>query len=156
MIIAYVDGLCEPANPGGVACWGYVVYKDGVKLLEGRGVIGEGKGMSNNLAEYTALKEVLLRLKERGLHSEDVAVRSDSRLLVNQMTGCWEAHGGLYYPAYIEAVRLAQLFPKVRFAWIPREMNAEADGLSRQAYEEYCRQRGRKVQYHTLKEFVKR
>ena len=25
-VTAYVDGLCEPVNPGGVACYGYAVY----------------------------------------------------------------------------------------------------------------------------------
>jgi len=34
VIVVYVDGLCEPVNPGGVACYGYVVYRDGERVAE--------------------------------------------------------------------------------------------------------------------------
>jgi ribonuclease HI len=149
MIIVYVDGLCEPRNPNGVACWGFCVYRDDEKQFDGKGVVGEGEGMSNNLAEYTALCMALKELLNRGWQNEKVVIRSDSRLLVNQMTGWWEVHGGLYYSAYIEAVRLAWSFKELSFAWIPREENGEADALSREAYEEYCRAKGIKPEYHT-------
>ena len=141
--------VSEPVNPGGVACWGFVAYRDGERLFEGKGVIGEGRGMSNNLAEYTALCMALKELLEHKLQGEEVVVRSDSQLLVNQMNGWWQVHGGLYYPAYAEAVRLSQFFhPKISFAWIPREENEEADLLSRQAYEEYCKSKGAQPKYH--------
>lgn len=146
-VVVYVDGLCEPVNPGGVACWGLWIYRDGVKQFGGAGVVGEGCGMSNNVAEYAALVKALRELLSLGWQNEEVVIRSDSRLLVNQMTGWWEARGGLYYPWYLEAVKLAQRFPKLKFAWIPREQNEEADRLSRMAYEEYCRERGREPRY---------
>ena len=151
MIVVYIDGLCEPVNPGGVACWGFCIYKDGEKVFSGKGVIGEGFGMSNNLAEYTALVEALKELINRGWQNKEITVRSDSRLLVNQMTGWWSVHGGLYYPAYAEAVKLAQKFSKIFFVWVPREKNEEADALSREAYEEYCKTKGIKPKYHTGK-----
>jgi len=147
-IIVYIDGLCEPINPGGIATWGFVIYKDGEKLFDGRGVVGDGTGMSNNLAEYTALFKALKELIKHGWQNEEVVIRSDSRLLINQMTGWWEVHGGLYYPAYAEAVRLASLFKKISFAWIPREKNQEADALSRRAYEAYCMEKGIEPKYH--------
>jgi ribonuclease HI len=154
VIVVYIDGLCEPTNPDGVACWGLWIYKDGVKQFGGKGVIGEGAGMSNNLAEYTALCKALKELINHGWQNEEVVVKSDSRLLVNQMTGWWEVHGGLYYPAYAEAVKLAQSFSKISFMWIPREENEEADALSRQAYEEYCRAKGVKPKYHASRTFT--
>lgn len=149
MIVVYVDGLCEPVNPNGIACWGFVVYKDNVKLFEGKGAVGEGKGMSNNLAEYTALVEAFKKLIDEGVHllDDEVIVKSDSRLLVNQMSGWWKVHGGLYYPAYAEAVKLIEHFSIISFAWVPREQNREADNLSRQAYEEYCQRKGIKPIY---------
>jgi hypothetical protein len=30
--VVYFDGLNEPVNPGGVACWGFVVEFDGKKM----------------------------------------------------------------------------------------------------------------------------
>jgi len=148
MIIVYVDGLCEPQNPNGVACWGFWIYKDGKKQFGGKGVIGEGSGMSNNLAEYTALCKALKELINHGWQNEEIIVKSDSQLLINQMNGYWEAHGGLYYSAYIEALKISQEFRKISFVWIPREENEEADALSRQAYEEYCRIKGVEPKYH--------
>jgi ribonuclease HI len=131
-----------------VACWGFWIYKDGVKQFGGKGVIGEGRGMSNNLAEYTALVKALRELINHGWQNEKVTVKSDSMLLVNQMRGLWYAHGGLYYSAHAEAVKLAKMFKDLTFVWIPREENEEADALSRKAYEEYCKAKGVEPKYH--------
>lgn len=137
----------EPVNPGGVACWGFVVYKHNVKLFTGKGVVGEGAEMSNNVAEYSALVKALKKLVKHGWHNEKVVIFSDSQLLVNQMNRLWKAYEGLYYPYYVEAVKLTQHFSNISFVWIPREQNKEADSLSRQAYEEYCKAKGRKPAY---------
>lgn len=59
MIIIYFDGLCEPRNPGGIATYGYVVYKDEKVIKKGCRAIGEGQGMTNNVAEYSGLKRAL-------------------------------------------------------------------------------------------------
>jgi len=49
------------------------------------------------------------------------------------VVGC---HGGPYVDKFVEAQNLVKGFLDVRFVWIPRERNSEADGLSRRAYEE--------------------
>ena len=137
MITVYVDGLCEPCNPNGVACWGFVIYRDGEKVTEGRGVVGEGAGMSSNLAEYSALANSLRVLISFGWENEEVIVRTDSSLVANQMSGRWKVHGGMYLPAYLEAKQLAKRFKRLSFQWIPRRANKEADSLSRKAYREF-------------------
>lgn len=142
MIVVFVDGLCEPRNPGGVAAYGFVIYRDGKKVKEGRGVAAEGEAASNNLAEYAALAAALEFLLNAGLAEEAVEVRSDSLLLVNQMTGKWRVCGGLYVPMYRRAAELASRFQRISFVWVPREENIEADSLSRAAYEEYVGKRG--------------
>jgi ribonuclease HI len=156
MITVYVDGLCEPYNPKGIACYGYVIYRDGQKVFEDKGVIGQGEGMTNNVAEYTALCKALLKLYEDKLTNEEVIVKSDSRLVVNQMNGCWDVHGGLYYRSYVQANILRKLFDKISFVWVPREENSEADKLSRIAYEDYCKMKGLEPKYHEQIEYVKR
>lgn len=138
-IIVYCDGLCEPRNPGGIATYGFVLYRDKIKLYEGLGVAGEGPAMSNNVAEYAALCRALNILREENLVNEEIVVRADSRLLVNQMNGEWKARHGLYLLKYNEARNLQECFKDIRYEWIPRESNREADALSRRAYQNHIK-----------------
>lgn len=133
--ILYVDGACEPKNPGGVATFGWALYWKGELENTNCGFVCDGDRASNNVAEYSALIDALKFLGGRGFHGP-LLVRSDSKLLVNQMSGEWRAKSGLYYPYYQEAVELAQPF-KIRFEWIPRERNFVSDELSKQAYYDY-------------------
>ena len=134
-IVVYVDGLCEPVNPGGTATYGYVVRNDaGRDLARKSGVVGKGPEMSNNVAEYAALCEAFRFLIKEKMTWLPIEIRSDSRLLVNQMKGEWKFHKGLYAQKYKDATALATQFDRVKFRWIPREENKEADALSREAY----------------------
>ena len=134
-IVVYVDGLCEPVNPGGTATYGYVIRNDdGRDIARKSGVVGKGPEMSNNVAEYAALCEALRFLISEKLARLPIEIRSDSRLVVNQMKGEWKFHKGLYAQKYRDAKALATQFDRVKFRWIPREENKEADALSREAY----------------------
>ena len=133
MITANIDGLAEPRNPG-TGTYGYVIYEGKKKLAEGEGLAGYE--VTNNYAEYAALVEVLRKLKE--LRAEaDIVIRSDSRLLVGQMSKGWGVRGGGYLWKLKEARDLLKEFGSVAFEWIPREQNKEADLLSRIAYEKH-------------------
>lgn len=95
--------------------------------------------MTNNYAEYTALVEALRKLKD--LKTEgDVVIRSDSQLLVGQMSKGWKVKGGGYLGKLKEARDLLKEFGSVTFEWIPREQNGDADLLSRIAYEKHRRE----------------
>ena len=132
-VTVYIDGLSEPTNPG-VGTYGYTIYDGERKLAEGEGLAGYD--VTNNYAEYTALVEVLRKLKE--LKAEDnIVIRSDSQLLVGQMSKGWEAKGGGYLGKLKEARDLLKEFVSITFEWIPRERNGEADILSRIAYEKH-------------------
>jgi len=135
-IIVYVDGLCEPVNPGGTATYGFIIRNDlDVVIAKDSGVAGTGPRMSNNVAEYAALCEALQVLLRQKMMKRPIEVRSDSKLLVNQMNGDWKFHKGLYGEKYRDARDLAERFEKLGFKWVPREENKEADGLTREAYE---------------------
>jgi len=134
-IVVYVDGLCEPMNPGGTATYGYIVRNE-TDVVRRLGVVGHGPKMSNNVAEYAALCEALTFQVRKKLITIPTEVRSDSRLLVNQMNGNWKVRKGLYVQRYLEAKDLAGQFERITFKWIPREENEEADALSRGAYSE--------------------
>jgi ribonuclease HI len=132
----FIDGTVEPVNPGGVGAVGIVVYRGNVRILQMGKVVGKGTEMSNNRAEYEALREVLQWLLDNSLSEENISVNSDSSLLVNQMQGKWKVNGGLFFTTYKESKQLAQRFPNLRFNWIQREENEEADLLARNAYKE--------------------
>ena len=136
MITANIDGLAEPRNPG-TGTYGYVIYEGKKKLAEGGGLAGYE--VTNNYAEYTALVEVLRKLKDLKTEA-DVVIRSDSQLLVGQMSKGWGAKGGGYLEKLKEARDLLKEFGSVTFEWIPREQNEEADLLSRIAYEKHKKQ----------------
>jgi len=132
-VVVYVDGLAEPSNPG-VGTYGFVIYDGTKKLAEGSGLAGAQ--VTSNYSEYTALAEAFKKLMELGLEG-DVVVRSDSRLLVGQMSQGWKVKGGMYIDKLKEARDLLKEFGSVTFEWIPREQNSEADLLTRVAYERH-------------------
>jgi len=135
MITIYFDGLCEPVNPGGVATYGYVIYQDGKVIKKGCRVIGEGNGMTNNVAEYSALKRALEWLNEESIEDE-IVIKGDSMLVINQMSGVWQIKSQTS-KRFVPKIRELLKGKKVKFVWIPREENSEADMLSRVAYKRY-------------------
>ncbi len=137
MITIYFDGLCEPINPGGVAAYGYVIYQGEKAIKRGARVIGEGKGMTNNVAEYSALKRAIEWLKEQGIEDE-ILIKGDSMLVINQMKGDWQIKSQTSR-RFIPKIRELLKGKKTKFIWIPREENGEADMLSRVAYKRYLK-----------------
>lgn len=152
-ICAYIDGLTEPRNPGGVAAYGISIILDGEEIKTFKGVIGEGAGMSNNVAEYGALIALCKVLAGFGMTPyHEVQIKGDSQLVINQMRGIWRIKSGMYVKWAEEAMSLLkELQVKYQWVvyldWIPREQNVRADQLSREAYEGYCKERGMKVKY---------
>lgn len=134
MIEVWTDGLCEPINPGGTGCAGYVIKKNGKVVEQGSESLGASKDMTNNVAEYSALIRALQVIKKLGLDKEKILLRSDSKLLVSQMKGKWKVRGARIVPLYSKASELAKGLDMI-FQWIPREENEEADRLCHVAYE---------------------
>jgi ribonuclease HI len=132
-VTVYVDGLAMPTNPG-TGTYGFVIYDGTRKLADGSGL--SGQEVTSNYSEYTALTEALKKLKELGIEG-DVLIRSDSTLLVGQMSEGWKVKGGMYVDKLKEARDLTKEFGSIRFEWIPREQNTEADLLTRVAYERH-------------------
>ncbi|MDG6985149.1 MAG: ribonuclease HI family protein [Nitrososphaerota archaeon] len=134
-VTAYVDGLVQPRNPG-IGTYAFIIYDGKKRVAEGSGLAG--REVTSNFAEYTALAEALRRLIGLGL-TGDVVVRSDSKLLVGQMSEGWKVKGGMYLAKLKEARDLMSEFGSVAFEWVPREQNQEADLLTRVEYEKHSR-----------------
>ena len=72
MIEVWIDGLCGPANPGGTACFGYLIKRNRVTIDKDYGVVGSGKDMTNNVGEYTALVRALEKIRSLKLDKEKI------------------------------------------------------------------------------------
>jgi ribonuclease HI len=134
MITIYFDGLCRPKNPGGVATYGYLIYRDGKKIKRGYGVIGSGPGMTNNVAEYSALKQAAEWVSQNTPDNE-IVIKGDSQLVIHQMKGTWQVTSETSKKFVPEIRRLLE-GRKTCYIWIPREQNVEADELSNLAYDQ--------------------
>ena len=133
--IAYFDGACEPANPGGTASFGAVIYeedKNVEKVWECSEVYGQGKLMSNNVAEYAGFIAVLEWFIEQELCDAEIVVKGDSMLVTNQMFGSWKIKSGFYAALAEKARELLSQFTNSRGEWIPRDRNDVADRLSKE------------------------
>ena len=134
-ISVYFDGLTEPKNPGGYGTYGFVVKVDGEVVKKGKGFIGKGAGITNNVCEYIALLRALEFVKEHFPNTEEVRCYGDSLLVINQMRGVWRVRSENLRELHKRASEIATSLA-ANFEWIPREENAEADALSREAYYE--------------------
>jgi ribonuclease HI len=147
LIEVFFDGLCQPINPGGIACYAFVVRR-GDKIVHseyGLAATPFSKDSTNNVAEYTALVKSLEWLSSNKVN-EPVRIRSDSRLVVSQMNGEFKVKSKRIIPLHEKAVELKNSFPELEIAWVPRQENREADALTNRAYREALRNRLSRVQ----------
>jgi ribonuclease HI len=136
LIEVYFDGLCQPNNPGGIACYAFVIKGNGKTVHSDYGVAGEpfSKDSTNNVAEYTALAKALEWLVVNNLTSDKVVIRSDSQLVVNQLEGNYKVKGKRIIPLYKQVLLLKAKFSDIEIKWVPRQKNREADRLTNIAY----------------------
>lgn len=136
LIEVYFDGLCQPVNPGGIACYAFVVKSNGKIIHSDYGVAGEpfSKDSTNNVAEYTALAKALEWLVASNLVSDKVVINSDSQLVVNQLEGNYKVKAKRIIPLYRQVLLLKRKFSDIEISWVPREKNREADRLTNIAY----------------------
>jgi ribonuclease HI len=125
-IVLYTDGGAR-GNPGPAAVGVVIDNRHYSK------VIGE---TTNNVAEYKAVIFGLQRVKqllgkEKSFEIE-VAVRSDSELMVSQLNGVYKIKDAELKELFIEVWNLKQDFKKVVFVLIRREENRAADKLVNQ------------------------
>jgi ribonuclease HI len=84
-------------------------------------------GASHNVAEYNGLLVGLEQALDIGV--TDLTVYGDSRLVIEQVAGRWKVKAGHLKELRARAQELAGQFERIRFEWVPRARNAEADRL---------------------------
>lgn len=89
---------------------------------------------TNNVAEYQtligALRAVLSQLESSNQRADDltIEIRSDSQLLVNQLSGRWKVRNAALQRLHKQARTLMDQFGKVRLNWQPRRFTEQILG----------------------------
>jgi len=86
---------------------------------------------THNVAEYRALIEGLKLARDYGV--QRIRVYMDSELVVDQVNGVSAVRQAHLSELHKVASSLVALFESIRISWVPREWNAEADRLVRDA-----------------------
>ncbi|MHC4551719.1 MAG: phosphoribosylglycinamide formyltransferase [Planctomycetota bacterium] len=126
-IIIHTDGGSR-GNPGPAAA-GFTLDDPAGNQLLGKGVwLGK---MTNNAAEYTAIKLALQAASELG--GEAIKLFSDSELLVRQLNGQYKVKSPNLKPFYNDCMDLLMSFQSWQVTHVYREQNKDADRLANEA-----------------------
>jgi ribonuclease HI len=121
--MVYCDGAAR-GNPGPAGI-GVVIRADR-RILDR---LSEGIGVAtNNVAEYRAAIAGLARAAQMGANR--VVLRSDSRLLIEQLAGRFRVKNPTLVRLHSEARAILSGFEDVQLEHVPRELNREADRLA--------------------------
>ena len=129
-IVAYIDGGAR-GNPGPAGFGVRIEEPDGTLIEEFAESIGVA---TNNVAEYRALLAALEWARRHG--RDQLHVRSDSLLLVQQMLGNYKVKNAGLQPLHAKARMLAHEIGRVTFEHVGRSLNAHADRLANAAMDE--------------------
>ncbi len=120
----FTDGACS-GNPGPAGI-GVVFKQNGVVIKEFSQSIGYA---TNNIAEYSALVYALEQAKI--LKAEFVHVKSDSELMCRQVNGKYVVRDEPLKKLFDQVKVLKSGFKRFTLTHVRRELNKEADVLSR-------------------------
>lgn len=120
-VFIHTDGGAR-GNPGPAAS-GIVIKNEQGEILAHFGeYLGE---TTNNVAEYSAVIFGLRKAKELG--ATDVAIISDSKLVIEQLKRNWKVKDVKLQKLFIECWNLLQPFKTKTFLHVLRDKNKEAD-----------------------------
>lgn len=125
----YTDGGSR-GNPGKAAIGVAIYNASGVMIKKYGQYLGDP--FTNNEAEYHAVisgLKTLLAMPEFISKETMLEVRSDSQLLVNQLSGTFKIKQEHIRAFVVTIHKLIEQFGAVKFISIPREQNKVADAL---------------------------
>ena len=127
-------GQCLPRNPGGIACYAYIIRnKEGRLLHESCGLAAgpNSPSSTNSVANYTALISALEWLIKNGYSNDIIKVYGKSKLVISQINEGEVAAisssnknniSKNTLPLYVKVMKL-----KSRFYYISFELNNDDD-----------------------------
>ncbi len=122
---AYIDGASS-GNPGNSGI-GILIYKDGELIYEASKNIGYA---TNNIAEYTALLELLKVSRKKNI--KKIKIFSDSELLCRQISGEYKVKKNKLKKIFNEIFKIKNDIDFELFH-ISNEYNKKADKLAKNA-----------------------
>ncbi len=125
--LAHCDGSAFP-NPGTMGLGAVLVAPDGARHTLSETATGKG---CNNDAEARAMMAALREAKLLG--ADAVHILSDSRVVVDQLTGDGGQRIERLDALFVELRSLLATFSASSVKWIPQHRNNEADALARAA-----------------------
>lgn len=134
----YFDGGLRPHPNGGFAvCYGWIMKHDDATVANGRGVKKSEVNVGSCAVEYHALICAMEDAIKQGRHKDDeVVIRGDSQVVINMSSGKSVAQAEATVKYCEQVKHLSSQFDNLRFEWVPRENNQEADRLGRVAFTE--------------------
>jgi ribonuclease HI len=130
-LIVWTDGASR-SNPGPAGIGVSITTPEGEVV----GEIAQGLGIAtNNVAEYTAAIEGLAMARDLG--ATEVILRSDSRLLIEQLAGRFRVKNPTLQKLHREARARLASFERFRLEHVRRELNKEADRLANAGVDEW-------------------
>jgi ribonuclease HI len=130
----YADGGAR-GNPGPAGAGAVVFDNLGKRVVEVSDYLGIA---TNNIAEYEAiirgLKKLIDTYSPEVIHATPLAIRMDSKLVIEQLKGNYKVKHPNLVPRYLEVKNLlARSFGTVTFEHVYRESNKDADALANRA-----------------------
>lgn len=125
--VIHIDGGAR-GNPGPAGAGVVIADADGTPVHEAGYFLGRA---TNNVAEYQGLLRALEQAAAIG--ARQVTLRSDSQLLVRQLTGEYRVKSTDLRPLFERAQSLLRRFGRWSIEHVPRAENARADALANQA-----------------------
>lgn len=133
-ITIYTDGGSR-GNPGPAAIGVVFCNEKGQTIKQYSKFLGEN--FTNNEAEYQAAIFALKKFKQlfgkKLAKNSEIELKSDSEFLIKQLKGEYKILGPKIQPLFLKVWNLKLDFKKVKFKFISREKNREADSLVNQA-----------------------
>ncbi|HOO62657.1 MAG TPA: ribonuclease HI family protein [Synergistaceae bacterium] len=129
MITGFFDGASR-GNPGEAGAGALLQDEQGKTLWEDCAYLGN---RTNNEAEYEGLLLLLREIARRNLR--EVRIYGDSKLVISQMKGEWKVRQP-HLQLLWESARQLEEGRRLRYAWVPRKENSQADALSNKALDE--------------------
>jgi phosphoribosylglycinamide formyltransferase-1 len=123
----FTDGGSR-GNPGPAGA-GFTIKIPGGEAILSRGLfLGH---TTNNVAEYTAVREGLAAAKD--MQAQSVRLFSDSQLLVRQLNGQYRVKSENLKDLYADCMELLASFSSWQVTHVYREKNTEADAMANKA-----------------------
>jgi ribonuclease HI len=134
-LIVFADGSIQGGNPGGHAVGGWVLQDlEDTVVAVGCHDLEIGPDRTNNQAEYAGVWAALKYVTDVYDDSVELLVKSDSKLVVNQIQGHWNCANPILDKWRQRIWDLEKSLKRVKYRWIPRAKNSLADSVSRFLY----------------------